>query len=89
MVGPLKGELQSSQVAKCRFVEMKGELRKQKGKLKKSKALSKRDENTHDTGRGHTPPVNRGMTYTIHKNTASFLHKKTEYKTRVARSKLS
>ena len=89
MVGPLKGELQGSQVAKHRLVERKGELRKQKGKLKKSKALSKRDENTHDTGRGHTPPVNRGITYTIHKNTASFLRKKAECKTRVARSKLS
>ena len=40
-------------MAKHRFVERKGELRKQKGKLKKSKTLSKRDENTHDTGRGH------------------------------------
>ena len=76
MVGPLKGELQGSQVAKCRFVEMKGELRKQKGKLKKSKALSKRDENTHDTGRGHTPPVNRGITYTIHKILRPFYTRK-------------
>ena len=42
MVGPLKGELQGSQVAKHRLVERKGELRKQKGKLKKSKTLSKK-----------------------------------------------
>ena len=42
MVEPLKGELLLGRWRPCRFVERKGELRKQKAKLKKSKTLSKK-----------------------------------------------